>query len=180
MGTLIRLLVLVLTVPLVGFIVSSSVRAQFNRQLHSEIRRARPDLPAASVRGITIDRFCQVAASDAPDACAEYSQVRLVRLGSAGVAVAGILLLLAIWAAGRMASSSRTMLLRVFRPGLYVVSTALIVLVAVHAAIAIATFFYAESALFGIVHFGVIATIGVGAAGGVLIIGKYTFGFVKN
>lgn len=105
---------------------------------------------------------------------------RLMSTGALAAAGAGVFLLALIRFAGAAARGNRSLLLYLFRPGLYLTALALIGLVIVHAALAMAAIFYGESALVHRIHVGVIAAIGLGAMGGVWSIAANTFSLVRR
>jgi Zn-dependent protease with chaperone function len=100
--------------------------------------------------------------------------------GAAASAIAGVVLLLLIALAGRLARRNRVLLLLVFKPGLYLTVAIVTCLIVVHAVLATATIYYVESALFGIIHVGVILAIALGAIGGVVAIARSTFAALKK
>src|SRR5438552_1906410 len=85
---------------------------------------------------------------------------------SVGTALLGLSLLGLIGFAGYKSQGNRTLLLALFKPGLYIAIGALIALVVLHASLAIASIYLLESTGRQ-VHVGVIVTVGVGALAGV-------------
>jgi len=85
---------------------------------------------------------------------------------SVGTALLGLSLLGLIGFAGYKSQGNRTLLLALFKPGLYIAIGALIALVILHASLAIASIYLLESTGRQ-VHVGVIVTVGVGALAGV-------------
>lgn len=72
------------------------------------------------------------------------------------------------------------MLLWVFKPGLFFTALLLIILVPVHAVLAMAAMYYAESAFLGRVPVFLIAAVGFGAVAGVVAITRNVFSLVRN
>ena len=100
--------------------------------------------------------------------------------GALGAGALGLVLLLAIRVAGSAARNRRRLLLYLFKPGLYLTAVILVVLVLIHAALAIGAIYYGESALIGRIHIGIIAAIGLGALGGVIVIARNMFSLVRK
>ena len=85
---------------------------------------------------------------------------------SVGTALLGLSLLGLIAFAGYKSQGNRTLLLALFKPGLYIAIGALIALVVLHASLAIASIYLLESTGRQ-VHVGVIVMVGIGALAGV-------------
>lgn len=82
--------------------------------------------------------------------------------------------------AGRRADHDRNLLLKVFRPGLYLTIFCVTVLTLVHAVLAIGAIYYVESAFLGRLHVGIIFAIALGAAMGVYGMATTVFGAVHD
>jgi hypothetical protein len=87
--------------------------------------------------------------------------MNLMSAGAVGAGALGLVLLLAIRVTGSIARKRRRLLLYLFKPGLYLTAVVLIVLVMIHAALAITAIYYGESALIRRIHIGIIAAIGL-------------------
>lgn len=169
------LLALLLAVPAMGYVVADFVQSRDNSQLREIIREEFPDTPQERIGNITVDTLCSESSPEIEEICSDNGNLNLMRSASLWSAVIGIGMLLLIKLAGIVAKTNRTLLLVVFRPGLYVTALALVGLVLVHAALAIGIIYYGESALVNRVHVGLIAAIGIGAALGAFAIMRHTF-----
>jgi Zn-dependent protease with chaperone function len=167
-------------VPLIGLAVAGSIAARNNSELRRVVSQQNPSAPADLVSQMTVEQVCQRQDLLPPDVCGFSRNVRLLGISSAVAAVSGLGLVALIFVAGVAARRSRQVLLRIFKPGLYITACVLIVLVVVHAAIAIAVVYYGESGLFNVVHPAILFGIGVGALSGALAIAKHTFGVVQS
>ena len=174
------LIALILGVPLLGFAVSSGIRAHFNSELRSEAAKQVPDVDPTKLVGLTVARLCETPDADTADLCQTDGNLALMRDASLGTGVVGLGLLSLIALAGFAAQSNRTLLLSLFRPGLYLAAIATTGLILAHALIAIAVIYYGESALINRVHFGVILAVGLGAMAGVAAVARSTFGVLQK
>jgi hypothetical protein len=95
-------------------------------------------------------------------------------------AVIGAALLVLIPLAATIARRNRTILLHVLAPGLHLTALFVVVLVVLHAAIAILTIYFGETALIGRIHVGLIQAVVVGALGGASIVARNAFAAVQK
>lgn len=175
-----RLFGLILVVPLIGFLVASGIDTRTNSQLRRAVRAQTPQAPPSVVAQLTVAVLCERPDVLNPDLCKFNRHVRFLGAFSAFVALTGLGLVGLIWVAGAAARRSRLLLLRVFKPGLYVTASVLIVLVLGHAAIAIAVLYYGESFLFEAIHPAFLLGIAVGALSGSVAIATNTFRVVRS
>lgn len=171
---------LLLAVPLIGFGVAEAIHAHLDSELRSVLRKEYPEATEQQLAQVTVERLCEDFSSELRDLCDTNSNLNLVSGGALGAGAVGISMLLLISLGGRLARNSRSLLVALFTPGLYLVAVTLIGLVLVHAAIAMAAIYYGESALVGRIHVGVIAAIGLGALAGVLAIVRGTLSLVRR
>jgi Zn-dependent protease with chaperone function len=94
-----------------------------------------------------------------------------------GLIGAGLILMIAL--AGRLARNSRTVLLHLFAPGLYLTAGILTGLILAHALLAIAAIYYL-AALAGRIPIGIIAAIGIGAVIGLIGMARSIFSLVQK
>src|SRR3954471_3807983 len=167
-----RVWLLALAIPVIACGVSEGIRANLDAQLRAEAHKQFPTANADAVARFSVDRFCAVAAADAVELCATSAHLHMLTAAGVGAGLLGAGLLMLIGVGGRIARKSRTLLVRIFTPGLYVAAIAIIVLVSVHSAIAIATIYYGGSAAIGGVPVGIIAAIAIGAISGIVGIAK--------
>lgn len=149
------LFALLLAVPLIAFLVSAAVQGHMNSQLREALRAEYPDADPGRVASATVDDLCTDGSTGSlATVCGTNASLKLMKaaaLWSAGIAMG---LLLAIWLAGLVARSNRSLLAYVFRPGLYLTVLVLVGLVITHAALAMATIYFGESALVNRIHAG--------------------------
>lgn len=171
---------LVLVVPVIGFAVAEGIQAHFNSELRSVLRAKFVDADPIVISAASMDRICAERTTDLGDICDINDNLHLMSAASLSVGAVGVILLVAIRLAGSLSRTNRRLLLFVFKPGLYLTAVALIVVVLVHASIAMAAIYYGESALIGRIHVGIIAMIGLGALGGVIAISRNVFSLVSK
>ncbi len=174
------LVVLLLGVPALGFAVSAGVQAHFNSELRSALLTNFPDADPQKVAEMTVDQLCEASPAEFRSLCVTNRILNLMRQAALAAGLVGLFLLLVIRLAGALACRSRILLVAFFKPGLYLTAIVLIMLIVVHAAIAMAAIYYGESALIGRIHVGIIATIGLGALLGVVAMGRSTFSLVRK
>jgi Zn-dependent protease with chaperone function len=175
------LFALLLAVPVIAFLVAGAVQGHMNSQLREVLRAEYPDADPVRVANATIEDLCADGStgslSTVCDTSASLSLMKSAALWSAGIAVA---LLMGIWLAGILARTNRSLLAYVFRPGLYLTVIVLVGLVITHAALAMATIYFGESALVNRIHAGLILAIGIGAALGVIAMVRSSFSLVRK
>ena len=171
---------LIIGVPLFGLAVSTGIRFHFDTELRAAAIKQVPDVDAANIAALTVARLCKTPDADLADLCQTDTNLAIMRTASISSLVIGLGLLSLITLAGVAAQWNRTLLLLLFRPGLYLTAATITGLILTHAIIAIAAIYYGESALVNRVHFGIIFAIGLAAIGGVLSIAVSAFGVVKK
>jgi Zn-dependent protease with chaperone function len=173
-------LALILGVPLIGFAVSSGIRAHFDSELRAAAIKQVPDADRTKIAALTVAQLCETPDTDTADMCQTDANLGVMRTASLASGVVGLGLLSLIAFAGLVAQSNRTLLLWLFRPGLYFTAFAITGLILAHAIIAIAVIYYGESALVNRIHFGIILAIGLGAIAGVAAVARSAFGIVQK
>jgi Zn-dependent protease with chaperone function len=171
---------LLLGVPLVGMAVAEGIRWHLTNELRSAFRAQIPEATEQELAQVTLDRICEQPHPELRELCATNGTLKLMRGAALGSGVVGLVLLLLIRVAGQLARDNRKLLVVLFGPGLRLTAITLIVLVLVHAAVAIGAIYFGESILIGRVHFGIIAAIGVGAVVGVVAMARHTFQLVRK
>lgn len=175
------LLGLILAIPLLGFGVSSAIRASYNSDLRAAAAKQVPDFDPAKLARFTVSRLCETNSGPEIAALCETDwYLGLLSRASVGSAAVGLGLLVVIALAGAAAQRNRTLLLTLFRPGLYVAAVTITGLIVVDAAIAIASIYYGESALINRIHPGLILGIAMGALLGVSAVARSAFGVVRK
>jgi Zn-dependent protease with chaperone function len=171
---------LVLMVPLIGLAVSEAIQARLNTQLRATLRTQHPEADPAALATITLDRVLRDDPSELGALRGTYRNLNLLSVAAVAAGGVGLLLLVGIHLAGRAARTSRELLLHVFKPGLYLTAVLLIVLVLVHAAIAMAALYYGESFLIERIHAKLILLIGIGALLGAVAMARSVFTLVRK
>lgn len=174
------LFALLLAVPLIGIGVSRAVRAHQNSELRSELHKQYSELTSDQLAAASVELLCADTSVATETFCETDSALALMSSASAWAAGIGVGLLFLIWVAGRLSQNNRSLLVFLFRPGLYLTVLVLIGLVVTHAAIAMAAIYFGESALTNRIHGGIILVIGLGAAAGVLAMAKNAFALVRK
>lgn len=171
---------LILGIPIVCLAVSLEVRAHFNSELREAIRQEYPNADPGRIADFTVDQMCDTPEATLDDLCSINSNIALMINASIGSAVTALVLLFLIYLLGVAARDSRKLLLRLFKPGLYVTASVLIILILIYAALAIATIYYGESTLIGRIHLKIIIIIGIGAVYGAYLLVRNTFTLIKK
>jgi Zn-dependent protease with chaperone function len=174
MRRLLRLLLMVLALPVIGVVVVSVARAYFDTQFVREMEgRLAPGDPVRNHLG-SLREFCAAAGDIRYGSCDADARYRWRTIASAATGGFGLLLLVAITVAGKLAEGDRRRLLAVFRPGLYVTALTATVLIVVHALLALALLMDTMR----MPGFVLLAILG-GAASGVMAVGRSLFGAAR-
>lgn len=174
-------LLVVLSIPVVGYWAANGSQGLLDSQIRDALRDEFPAFQDDSrVSRVTADALCDLPQLSGENLCQTASNLALIKRASIVSGMIGVLLLAVIWLAGRLTRMRRRLLLYVFKPGLYVTALALIGLVITYGGIAIGAIYYGESLLVGRVHLGLIALIGVGALGGVAAIITNSFRIIHK
>lgn len=171
---------LLLIIPLIGFGVAQAIQAHFNSELRSVLRQQYPEAGEDRLAQFTIDRLCEESDTEVRDLCETNSNLNLISRSALGAGAVGLCLVLLIRISGGLARNSRSLLVALFKPGLYLTVLVLIGLILVHAAIAMAVIYYGESALINRIHIGIMGAIGLGAGVGVLAMARRAFSLVRK
>jgi Zn-dependent protease with chaperone function len=139
---------------------------------------SRPDLGAAAT--FSLAQLCDSAKGDLADLCDVDASLSWLRPTSVAAGGAALTLLGLIVVMGQVAQTDRMMLLALFRSGLYVTAAVATGLILADAAIAIATVYYVEAALFERVYLPTMAFIAIGAVAGVAAVGRSAFRIVQT
>ncbi len=179
-----RLFLLMIAIPVVAFAVAQGIIWKWEQSWQQGLAEKYPTVQAEQRTAFTFWRLCtDPAAAEfrAPFAssCSTVSGFAFMRATAVATGAVGIGWLGLIALAGRLARRSRILLLKLFRPGLYITNTVLICLIVIHGALAIAALYFGEGALLGRVHVGIVLGIGVGAVLGVVAMCRVSFSLVK-
>lgn len=171
---------LVLVIPIIAFAVAEGIQAHFNSELRAAIRQNYPNADPEKLASFTVALLCKDPEPSMTELCDTYGNLNLMRSAALGSAGAGLALLLVIYLGGVSARNSRKLLLSLFKPGLYLTASMLIVLILVYGALAMAAIYYGESALIGRIHVKIIVLIGIGALIGVFVLARNAFALIKK
>lgn len=176
----VRLLAALLIVPILAIVVARYHLHDLEREWQSVVLEAlgpekAPFVPPAE----WLCEFHPEYRVDFPEACRWADRMHLLQSGAILAIALGIGMVLLIRLAGRIVQNRRDLLWRVFGPGLRVTLAAMVVLIALHGALGLATVWYGESALLGYVHVRTLVAIGLAAAVGVISMAVSTFRFIK-
>lgn len=175
------LLALILAVPSIGFGVSMGLLARQNSEFRTELMKQVPEATPEAVAKLSLDDLCTPPRKGLENICGgTWRALQTVKVASIWSALAGIGILAAILLAGLASRASRTLLLLLFRPGLYLTLLALVGLVAAHGGIVMAVIYFGESALINRIHTGVIAVVGIGVLVAVAALAKGAFSVVHK
>jgi Zn-dependent protease with chaperone function len=180
MSKQIQLLLFLLLIPVIGYGVSIYVEHYVNSQIQAAVLAEMPDAKPEEVSVFTLGIFCRLIPGELAELCDLYSKLRLIRGASLLVATVSLLWLLVIRLAGKYAAGNRSLLASVFTPLLYLTLFLVIGFTLVQAAIAISSIYIFGSVLFGIVHIGIIISIGIGALIGVRAIAASLWAAVRR
>lgn len=146
---------------LVGFFVQSKLDGQWAEVVHREL--GEKGVTAVKSGQLSLKRYCSTADGLQESACDTYNHVLALQQTSVIAALVGVALLLVIFAAARLASSNRNLLVALFAPGLKLVLFVLFALIIVQGAIGTYSAYILEATLIHRVHFVIIGAIGFGA-----------------
>ena len=188
------LLISLLSIPGIALGIAQAMLAYENNQFHqgvieefAKIQNPTPDQQRVNdlFKNTSAQELCanprfRGLDKDFESLCSEDFDPLMTMNTAAEVAgIAGVGLILAIAMFGLVARSSRTMLVLLFLPGLYLTLVSLVLLVALHATLLIASIYFVCS-LAGRIPIGIIIAIGLGALAGIGVIIQGAFGTVRR
>ena len=164
MPPLVRAALIVMAMPVLSFLLSEACLHKLNSSLREQLRNDYPSASEEQIASATAMVLDKIGTSSSGSSGGHYSAIRYVRNGSLATGLIGIGLGAGIYWAGRITRNRRDLLLRIFRPGLYLTLTLIAVLTLAQALAAAFALYYFESIFLGRVHF--IFMIGVVIGGG--------------
>jgi Zn-dependent protease with chaperone function len=187
------LLVGLLLIPSIAFGVAQAMLANESNQFHqgvaaefAKFQNPTPDQQKLNdlLGNISTQQLCgpifRAAAKDFEDYCTETIDPLVMMNTAAEIAGAvGVGLIFTIAMFGLLARSSRIMLVLLFLPGLYLTLASLVLLIALHAALLIASIYFVCS-LAGRIPIGIMIAIGFGALAGIGVMVQGAFGAVRR
>ncbi|HWL14130.1 MAG TPA: M48 family metalloprotease [Opitutus sp.] len=176
MNLTVRVLVFTLALPLLAAGFAWGAMAKLDGAMRDAVQGRHPELTREQLADVTVE---SLAARNAFDEANElpriYARLKLARSLAMAVGGAGLLLLGAIHAAGRLTRTRRDLLLRIFRPGLYLTLTLVGLLTAVQAFALAYALYYFESIFVERVHFILIGGVAVGGGLALVAVGRAMF-----
>lgn len=165
------LIALIGVIPFVGYLVGLYVQSDFEGQWFRLVQKELGAKGEAAVKSgqLSLNWFCATPDGMKESACDTYHNVLLLQNASIGALVTGFALLILIYAAARIASANRNLLVALFSPGIKLVLFVLFVLIIVQGAIATYGVYIFEATVVHRVHFFIVGAIGLGA-----VIGAFT------
>ena len=168
---MLRVLLIVLAIPIIGFGISTWIISDANSELASE------DLPPFQTICASEDLSADV---DIQAACAEFDNILLLRSSSIFAGLLGIGIPSLFWFGSLLAGSNRSRLALIFPALTRLVVFLLSVLVIMQGAILTYGAYIGESYAIGRVHFVLIGVIGIGAVFAALALVRATFSLGKK
>lgn len=143
----VRLFGLLLAVPVFALIVAFGFEAQYTRELRAGERHRHPNASADTLAAISIRQLC--ADDPTAGACDQMPPVLWMERGAVAAIVLAFGLLAAISFSGRAARGNRSLLLRLFKPGLHITIATVTLLIALYTTLALAAMASGAEALGG-------------------------------
>ncbi len=165
------LIALIGVIPFVGYLVGLYVQSDFEGQWFRLVQKELGAKGEAAVKSgqLSLNWFCATPDGMSESACDTYHNVLLLQNASIWALVIGFALLIVIYAAARLASANRNLLVALFSPGIKLVLLVLFGLIIVQGAIATYGVYIFEATVVHRVHFFIVGAIGLGA-----VIGAFT------
>lgn len=181
MKNIIILIIVILTIPLFGFLTAYFIQMKYEYDWQNVLKKEIRDINHERLKSLSLKNLCvdPNKASNLP-ICSRYNLLTIMKQGSVITAIFGLSLLFIIALAGKISIINRYLLLYLFKPGLYFTFLFLIILIVLHAAIAMACLYFIEAVLFGKIHILIILGIGFGAIVGIAIMIQASFSIIKN
>lgn len=154
-------------VPLVAFGVGRLVEDKYESLWRGWLVQ-RYGIQVVTDRSLALSNVCErLAGTEAglTEICRDVHLSGVMTDVATAAAAAGLLMLGLIWTAGRLSRMNRTLLLALFRPGLYLTTVILAVLVVTHGLLALASLWYFQSILIETIHSTLIVLMLAIAAG---------------
>lgn len=160
-GKFILTILLIAVVPVIGWILGYFSEVNLQQQFVKAINR---QYGAAGLEQInSLQVFCALPESIQESICSRLEHINWLQSASIGALVVGVILLVAVVIAARMASNNRQLLLKIFSPLRVGMLFALFFLILVQGAIASYGAYVFEATSIHRVHWFVIGAIAVGA-----------------
>ncbi len=164
-GKLIVTFLMISVIPVLGWILGYVSESNLQQQLTRAVNREYGVAGLAKMQssGLTLRTFCEDPQSAGEAICTTLAHISWLQTASIGTLVTGIVLLLAIVVAAKMASNNRQLLLKIFSPLRVGMLFVLFFLILVQGAIASYGAYIFEATTVHRVHFYVIGAIAIGS-----------------
>jgi Zn-dependent protease with chaperone function len=164
MNTRVRVLLFTLGLPVIAFGLAWASMAKIDSVVREQLHRQYPDVPAEKLSKVTVPALAARGAFKTTDLPETYAHLQLARSTALATGLVGLLLIGGVSFAGYVTRDRRDLLLRLFKPGLYVTLIAVGLLTAAQAFAAAYALYYFESIFVERVHFVLIIGIAIGGA----------------
>lgn len=155
-----------LTGPAVlGYAAAHGLERKIDEGLHENLAQAYPGTDVSAARTRDACRVPEIRREQ--PVCTTVDILIAMQWSSLAVTGVTFLMLALISLAGRYAAGNRRLLLRVFRPGLYLTMITACVIALVDGALSVGAVWYGEPLLIGGVHIQLVIALGIGAVVGV-------------
>jgi Zn-dependent protease with chaperone function len=156
-------LVLIIVFPAIAFAIGQAVHSKYQGDLMAAIEQdiGRP-LTTAERADLTIDALCREPDLRGKEVCFDLSIATIVDATAVVALVVGLTLLAFLAGLRRAVGRDRWTLLRVFRPSLYIVLVALVVLVIADGLIALGAVYLGLGVFLGRIYPALLFAIGLG------------------
>ncbi|HUR57297.1 MAG TPA: hypothetical protein VM029_06285, partial [Opitutaceae bacterium] len=163
MNSTLRVLLYCIALPLIAAGMAWACVGKIDSNLREQVRKQYPSATADQIASVTVSSLAEKGAfNENSELPALYSRLKFVRLASVITAIAGLALMAGVYFAGRATRTRRDLLLRLFRPGLYITLAVVGVLTAAQAFEIAYAAYYFESIFVERVHFILILGLSVG------------------
>jgi Zn-dependent protease with chaperone function len=177
-----KLFGIMLAIPLIGYLVLWWVASKQENDWHRALEQTIKNVPADRLDIYSLHEACGNAdlAGKLDDVCSAFSNVGTIRTLALWAGIVSLLFPLMVILAGILCKANRSLLLRIFAPGLYLSNLVVSALVLVEGAVLMGTIYYGEPALLGRIHYGYMLLFGFAALAGAFSIIRAMFGLVKR
>jgi Zn-dependent protease with chaperone function len=163
MNTRLRVFLFTLALPVFATAMAWACIAKVDSNLRDQVRQKYPSVSEAKIAALTVSSLAaQGGFSDSSELPTIYANLKLARLTAALTGVIGLGLVGVIFYAGYATRTRRDLLLRLFRPGLFLTLSMVGVLTAAQAIAAAYALYYFESIFIERVHYILIIGVSIG------------------
>lgn len=121
----------VLVIPLIALAVAKATQGRLDSDVRLTLSKQFPDADPGRVAAITAAQLCEVSHAALRDLCWTDASLDWIIVSAMVAGLGGIAWLFVIRVSGAVARRSRFLLLRLFKPGLYLTALVLMLLIVV-------------------------------------------------